>query len=98
MSAVLDPRPGFAPAPVRLAPGAGHRAAHGGDASARGRGTGLAVVVGIHVLVAWALASGLAHRVAEAVKRPIEAAIVDETPPPPPPPPPPRIEKIVERT
>jgi len=97
MSAVLDPRPAFAPAPVRLAPGGGHRAARGDGAGARGRGTGLAVVVGLHVLVGWALASGLAHRVAEAVKRPIEAAIVDETPPPPPPPPPPKIEKIVER-
>jgi protein TonB len=96
MSAVLDPRPGALPMPVRLAPGAGHRAARPQDTQARGRGTRLAVVVGLHVLVGWALASGLAHRVADAVRKPIEAAIVDETPPPPPPPPP-KVEKIVER-
>jgi protein TonB len=61
------------------------------------RGTGLAVVVGLHVLVGWALASGLAQKAVEIVKKPIEMVIVPEVaPPPPPPPPPPKVEKIKE--
>ena len=91
MSAVLDPR--GAPVPlVRLAPVAGRPASR--EAPARGRGAGLAVVAGLHVLVGWALASGLARQAVEIVRKPIEAVIVDETPPPPPPPP--RVEKIAE--
>jgi len=61
-----------------------------------GRGTGLAIVLGVHVLLGWALASGLAQRVVEAVHKPIDMAIISETPPPPPPPPP-KVEKVVER-
>ena len=96
MSAVLDPRGGLSAPPLRLAPGAGHRAARARDADARGRSTGLAVVVGIHVLLGWALASGLARHVVDIVRKPIETAIIDETPPPPPPPPP-KVEKLVEQ-
>lgn len=64
-------------------------------ASARSS-TGLAVVVGLHVFAAWALASGLAREAVEVVKKPIQLAIVPEVAPPPPPPPPPKIEKIRE--
>jgi len=95
MSAVLDPRGGLAAPHVRLAPGAGHRTTRTREADARGRGTGLAVVVGVHVLLGWALASGLAQHVVDIVRKPIETAIIDETPPPPPPPP--KVEKLVEQ-
>jgi periplasmic protein TonB len=61
----------------------------------QGRGTGLAVVAGIHVLFGWALVSGLAQHVVDAVRKPIDMAIIAETPPPPPPPP--QLQKVVER-
>ncbi len=108
MSAVLEPRGAAlrapAPPPTRPAPGPAEvlpfpRIARPGPrkgAAAKGRGTGLAVVVGIHVLFGWALASGLAQHVVDAVRKPIEMAIIPEAPPPPPPPPP-KVEKIVER-
>ena len=55
------------------------------------RGLVVVVIVGLHVLAAWALHSGLAQRIVEMVAPPIEADIVEETqqedePPPPPPP------------
>ncbi|GAC1457707.1 MAG: hypothetical protein PVSMB6_16300 [Steroidobacteraceae bacterium] len=55
------------------------------------RGAVLAVIVGLHVFVIWALASGLAHKALELVAPPISADIVPEIkkedlPPPPPPP------------
>lgn len=50
---------------------------------------GLVVVVLVHLLLAWALVSGLARQVVEVVVRPIETRIVEEVRPPPPPPPPP---------
>ena len=107
MSAVLDSRGGALRAPVaiptRPAPGPAEvlpfprlaRPGQRGSAKPKGRGTGLAVVVGIHVLFGWALASGLAQHVVDAVRKPIEMAIIPEAPPPPPPPP--KIEKIVEQ-
>ena len=61
-----------------------------------GRGTGLAIVVAIHAALGWALASGLAQQVVDAVRKPIDMAIISEAPPPPPPPPP-KVEKIVAR-
>ncbi len=64
-------------------------------ARSQGRGTGLAVVAGIHVLFGYALVSGLAQHVVDAVRKPIDMAIIAETPPPPPPPP--KVEKVVER-
>lgn len=94
MSAVLPPQGAFAlpaaPRPDTLR----HPPAPPGSS----RGTGLAVVVGLHVLVGWALASGLARQAVEIVKKPIEMAVIPEVapPPPPPPPPPPRVEKIRE--
>jgi protein TonB len=110
MSAVLDtrgaalraPAPSHVtvavPVPVRLAPlpSAAVGTSRRRDARRRGsRGIGLGVVIGIHVVLGWALASGLAQHVVDVVRKPIEMAIIPETPPPPPPPP--RIEKIVDR-
>ena len=110
MSAVLDsldPHGGALraplPIPVRPAPTPAEvlpfpriaRPAARAKAQSRGRGTGLAIVAGIHVLFGWALVSGLAQHVVDAVRKPIDMAIIAETPPPPPPPP--KVEKIVDR-
>jgi protein TonB len=55
------------------------------------RGIVAVVIIGMHVLLAWGLASGLARKVVEVLAPPIEADIVeeikDEDEPPPPPPP-----------
>jgi len=59
------------------------------------RASGIAVVVGVHLLVGWALASGLGRQVIEIVKKPITMSIIPEQAPPPPPPPP-KIEKPLE--
>jgi protein TonB len=75
---------------------AGHTFQYQGTDGAR-RSTGLIVVVVVHLLVAYALATGLARKAIEIVKKPIEMVIVpEEVAPPPPPPPPPKIEKIKE--
>ena len=91
----IPTRPAPSPAEVlpfpRLA-----RPARRAKAPSRGRGTGLVVVAGIHVLFGWALVSGLARHVVDAVRQPIEMAIIPEAPPPPPPPPP-KVEKIVQQ-
>jgi len=44
------------------------------------------VVVVLHILLGYALVSGLARRVIEVVKAPIETKIIEEVKPPPPPP------------
>lgn len=49
--------------------------------------TGFVVVVGLHVLLIWALVSGLGRQVVEVLKAPIETKIIEEVKPPPPPPP-----------
>lgn len=55
---------------------------------------GFGIVVLLHVVIAWALAAGLARKVVEVVKGPIEVKVIEEVvkkPPPPPevlPPPP----------
>ena len=56
--------------------------------------TGIGVVAGLHVLIVWALVSGLARTVVDVIKAPIETKVIEEikkTPPPPevvvPPPP-----------
>lgn len=49
--------------------------------------TGLAAVVLLHVFIVYALATGLARKVVEVIKQPIETKIIDEIKPPPPPPP-----------
>jgi protein TonB len=57
---------------------------------------GIAFVIVIHVLVVWALFSGLGKNVVQIIKKPLNATIIEEVklppPPPPPPPPPKRIE------
>ena len=49
--------------------------------------TGLAVVVLLHIVLGWALLNGLARKVVEVIKGPIETKIIEEVKPPPPPPP-----------
>src|SRR3984893_19238693 len=51
----------------------------------------LFAIVGLHVFIAWALATGLAKRAIELVAPPLQTTVVDEVvkrdePPPPPPP------------
>ena len=51
----------------------------------------LFVIVGLHVFIAWALATGLARRAIELVAPPLQTDVVEEVkkedqPPPPPPP------------
>jgi periplasmic protein TonB len=48
---------------------------------------GFGIVVVLHALLAWALVSGLAHRVVEVITSPIETKIIEEVKPLPPPPP-----------
>ncbi|MCH7345754.1 ABC transporter substrate-binding protein [Pelomonas sp. CA6] len=60
------------------------------DQKAGSRLTGFGIVILIHVLIVWALASGLATKVVEAVKGPIDVKVVEEKVKPPPPP-----EKVV---
>ncbi|MFO1227627.1 hypothetical protein [Roseateles sp.] len=54
------------------------------------RFTGLGVVILIHVLIVWALASGLARKVVEKVAGPLDVKVIEEQVKPPPPP-----EKVV---
>src|SRR6476661_2269075 len=64
------------------------------DSSARAKG--VALVIGVHVIVGWALVSGLARKAVEVIKKPLEATVIQEVklpPPPPPPPPPPKLIK-----
>ncbi len=61
---------------------------------------GIGAMVGFHLLVGYALVSGLATDIVQAVQKPLMASIVPEPVrpvPPPPPPPPPKIERVVER-
>ena len=48
---------------------------------------GLGIVIALHIVLGWALVSGLARKVVEVVKAPIETKIIEEVKPPPPPPP-----------
>ena len=48
---------------------------------------GLGLVVGLHVLVFWAINSGLARAVVKKIQAPVEAVLLEEIKPPPPPPP-----------
>lgn len=55
--------------------------------------TGFAVVVILHVALGYALVTGLARKIVEVIKPPIETKIIEEMKPPPPdqPPPPPKL-------
>jgi protein TonB len=56
---------------------------------------GLGIVAALHLLLGWALVTGLAQRMIEVIKAPIETKIVEDVKPPPPPdenlPPPPKL-------
>ena len=62
------------------------------------RMVGWGIVFVVHVMVAWALISGTARKGLEIIKKPLEAAVIQEViiPPPPPPPPPKQIVKAPE--
>ena len=51
---------------------------------------GIVFVVGMHLLLIWALLSGLGKAVVEVIKKPLTATIVEQIKAPPPPPPPPK--------
>jgi protein TonB len=57
--------------------------------------TGIGIVIVLHLLLGWALVTGLARKVVEVIKAPIETKIIEEVKPPPPPetppPPPPKM-------
>lgn len=57
---------------------------------------GIAIVVGLHVLLLWALISGTAHDVMKITKKSLEAVVIQEVIIPPPPPPPPKVIKPPE--
>lgn len=59
----------------------------------RRKAIGWGVVVAVHAFIGWALVSGTARKGLEIIKKPMEAAVIQEViipPPPPPPPPPPK--------
>ena len=54
----------------------------------------ITLVIGLHLLLGWALVTGLARKVVEVIKAPIETKIIEEIKKPPPdtpPPPPPKL-------
>ena len=57
---------------------------------------GIAFVIVLHVLIIYALATGLARKVVEVIQQPLETKIIEEIKPPPPPdkPPPPPPPKL----
>jgi protein TonB len=57
---------------------------------------GIAIVIGLHVLLIWALVSGTAQDVMKITKKKMEAVVAVDLPPPPPPPPPPKVIKPPE--
>jgi protein TonB len=48
---------------------------------------GFSIVVVLHLILGWALMNGLAQRLVEVIKSPLETKIIEEVKPPPPPPP-----------
>src|SRR5437868_5096640 len=57
---------------------------------------GIAIVIGLHVLLIWALVSGTTHDMMKIAKKKMEAVVAVDLPPPPPPPPPPKVIKPPE--
>jgi protein TonB len=51
---------------------------------------GIAFVILIHIIVIYALVTGLARKAVEVIKKPLNATVIEEIKPPPPPPPPPK--------
>jgi protein TonB len=69
-----------------------HRRPYPGTNPGR-RTIGWLAVVALHILILWALVTGTARKGLELIKKPMEAAVIQEViipPPPPPPPPPPK--------
>jgi protein TonB len=67
-------------------------AAYGTQDSSR-RLKGIVIVVALHVVLGYALISGMARNALTVIKKPLEAVVIQEVtlpPPPPPPPPPPK--------
>jgi len=60
---------------------------------------GVVIVVALHVLIGYALASGMARKGLDLIKKPLEAVVIQEViiPPPPPPPPPKKVEPPKEQ-
>ena len=52
--------------------------------------TGIAIVAAFHLLLGWAIVSGTAKNALMAIKKPLEAVVIQEVIIPPPPPPPPK--------
>jgi protein TonB len=48
---------------------------------------GILIVLALHLVLGWALVNGLAQRLVEVIKSPLETKIIEEVKPPPPPPP-----------
>jgi protein TonB len=48
---------------------------------------GIGIVLALHLVLGWALVNGLAQRLVEVIKSPLETKIIEEVKPPPPPPP-----------
>ena len=69
-------------------PSGGHRVDYATQQRKPGKHPiGLIVVAAMHVLLGYALVNGLARKIVEVIKAPIETKIIDEVKPPPPPPP-----------
>lgn len=57
---------------------------------------GIAIVVALHLIIGWAIVSGTARNALVALKKPLEAVVIQEVIIPPPPPPPPKEIKLTE--
>lgn len=51
---------------------------------------GIAIVIALHLLIGWGIVSGTARNALVALKKPLEAVVIQEVIIPPPPPPPPK--------
>jgi protein TonB len=60
------------------------------------RAVGVVLVIALHVLLGWALVSGLGRKAVQLIQKPLEATVIQEVrvEPPPPPPPPPEPKRI----
>ena len=58
---------------------------------------GITAVIIIHVLVIYALVTGLARKAVDVIKKPLTATIIEEIKAPPPPPPPPKKIEVVPK-
>ncbi len=61
-----------------------------GSSDPKRRMIGWGVVIVVHIFVLWALVTGTARKGLEIIKKPLEAAVIQEVIIPPPPPPPPK--------